>query len=138
REGALPAEGAALPPGPDEHVLGQLLGEGRVRRHPHAERVHLAFVLPVEPLEGGQVSGLRQAYEAPFLAPPVLVAADLDGDEPSHADDGLRVRAALLAHIKMPGPTTGFEGRKPLNSRPVFCFREVPTAPVRLWSNLPG
>ena len=58
RERALAAERAQPLPGPHEDVLGQLLRQRGVPRHPHAEGVDAPHVPPVQLLESGHVPRL--------------------------------------------------------------------------------
>ena len=43
-------------PAPDERLLGQILGNGRIGGHTQAERVDPADVAVVEPLPGGKIA----------------------------------------------------------------------------------
>jgi len=62
--GAEPAVAAERPdalPTPNEHVLRQFAGLGRVAGHAEAQRVHPVDVLPVQGLERLDVAGLHSA-----------------------------------------------------------------------------
>ena len=63
RETRLPAEVAEPLPRLDERVLQRLLGLGRIRMQPQADRVDPRVMAPVQPLERHHATVARTAHE---------------------------------------------------------------------------